>query len=137
MPRSWIVRTAAALTVPAIVLGTSSPALAGDTWVSLTNSYTGVAAMQHVDDGDKFRVHDQLKDGRGAKGYLYVFLSPAEKSLIATKYNGNGAGTYTEFEYDVLTGLTYSMIICSVTSSSDSSMSRCAPSGWSGKTFTE
>lgn len=137
MSRKWFIRAAAALTAPAIVFGTSTPAFAGDTWVSLVNSYTGVAAMQHVDDGDKFRVYDQLKDGRGAKGYLYVWISPTDRSLIATKYNGNGAGTYTEFQYNVLEGLTYSMVICSVTSSGDTSMSRCAPNAWPGKTFTE
>jgi hypothetical protein len=119
-------RVAAMLAVPAIVLGTSSPALAGDTWVSLVNSQTAVAGMQHVDDGDYFRVYDQLADGHGAKGYLYVYTSPTDMSLIATKYNGNGAGTYTQFQYNVLELITYAMKVCSVDGPNDSSPGPCS-----------
>ncbi|MGR6320114.1 hypothetical protein Q2K19_25290 [Micromonospora soli] len=86
-----------------------------------------------MDDGDYFRVYDQLADGHGAKGYLWVYTSPTDKSLIATKYNGNGAGTYTQFQYNVLEIFTYAMMVCSVDGANDPSPGPCSP----GKNFTE
>ncbi|MEV4755582.1 hypothetical protein AB0J86_10795 [Micromonospora sp. NPDC049559] len=128
MSRSWAVRAAAVLAAPTIaVLGSATPAFAADTWVSLVNSQTAVASMQHVDDGDYFRVYDKLADGHGARGYLYHYASPVDMTLVATKYNGSGAGTYTQFQYDVWELNTYAIRVCSVDGSEDTSPGPCSP----------
>ncbi|MET8908120.1 hypothetical protein [Micromonospora sp. NPDC004551] len=127
MSKKWYVRGAALLAVPAIVLGVGSPAFAGDTWVSLVNSQTVVASMQHVDDGDYFRVYDKLADGHGVRGYLYHYNSPADKTLVATKYNGGGSGSYAQFQYDVWELNTYAMMVCTVDGANDTSPGPCSP----------
>ncbi|KAB1903173.1 hypothetical protein [Micromonospora sp. AMSO31t] len=119
-------RGAVVLAVPAIVLSVGTPAFAGDTWVSLVNSQVAVASMQHVDDGDYFRVYDKLADGHGVRGYLYHYNSPVDKTLVATKYNG-GAGTYAQFQYDVWELNTYAIQVCSVDGSNDTSPGPCSP----------
>ncbi|MEV4758657.1 hypothetical protein AB0J86_26635 [Micromonospora sp. NPDC049559] len=127
--KGWPVRVAAALAVTAIaVAGTSTPAsaYAGDTWVYLRNSSgTKVASMQHVDDGDYFRTYDNLADGHGARGYLYSWTG-YDYTLIMTSYNGKGAGTYTQMQYDVWSTNFYAMRVCSVDGSEDTSPGPCS-----------
>ncbi|GAB3945091.1 hypothetical protein GCM10027614_36310 [Micromonospora vulcania] len=92
----------------------------------LVNSQTAVASMQHVDDGDYFRVHDKLSDGHGVRGYLYSWTGN-DYTLVMSKYNGSGTGTYTQMQYDVWGTNFYAMKVCSVDGSGDTSPGPCSP----------
>ncbi|MFD7406728.1 hypothetical protein ACFV7R_29535 [Streptomyces sp. NPDC059866] len=126
MSRRWSARAAAVLAAPAIALGVcASPAFAADTWVNLYKSSTKVASMQHVDDGDYFRVYDNYADGHGVRGYLYSWTG-YDYTLIMTKYNGSGTGTYAQMQYDVWGTNFYAMQVCSVDGSEDTSPGPCS-----------
>lgn len=145
MSKALLMRLAAILLIPVIVAGTGNSAFAakdsdsdvsimGNTWVEHLGGDSSVdASMGHIDDGDYFQVWDDNRDGHGVRGYLYVYTSPTDTSLITSKYNGNGVGTYVSFGYDVLSAFTYRMKVCTVDGSSDYP----DPSDCTWRNFTE
>lgn len=126
MSRRRALRAAAVLAAPVIALGVSaSPAFAADTWVNMYKNGVKVASMQHVDSGDYFRVYDNHADGHGVRGHLYSWTG-YDYTLVMTKYNGSGAGTYTQMQYDVWGTNFYAMQVCSVDGSGDTSPGPCS-----------
>ncbi|MDX3434413.1 hypothetical protein PV664_37110 [Streptomyces sp. ME01-18a] len=114
-----------------LVLTLSTQASAADSYANLydSNSPTGgiSAMMQHVDDGDHFRVHDWHSDGHGVRGYLDVVDAVyGGYRRVHSSYNGKGAGTYTEFSYNVLEGKQYRMRVCTVDGLEDTTPVRCS-----------
>src|SRR5690606_15013593 len=91
----------------------TSPAYAGDTWL-INSDIDGrrVGAMQHVEDGDTFRVYDSYADGYGVEGCVQLHSPKGGWITQRCKHNGEGAGTYVSFGYDVLEGLIYRMRLC-------------------------
>jgi hypothetical protein len=87
--------------------------------------------MQHVDDGDYFRVWDYHKDGHGVRGWLEGAYSTWHP--VHTSYNGGGAGTYSEFQRDIMTMYSYRMKVCLVDGAEDAYPTTCTL--W--KTFQE
>ncbi|PRY59935.1 hypothetical protein [Glycomyces artemisiae] len=114
MFKKWITRIAITCAVGVgIIAGTGSAALAGDTWLILSDiDGRQVGAMQHVDDGDSFRVYDSLKDGYSVEGCLQTYTPRTGWVTLRCKNNDSGAGTYESFSYDVITGLIYRMRLC-------------------------
>ena len=91
----------------------TSPAYAGDTWL-INSDIDGrrVGAMQHVEDGDTFRVYDSYADGYGVEGCVQLHSPKGGWITQRCKHNGEGADTYVSFGYDVLEGLIYRMRLC-------------------------
>lgn len=115
MFKKWITRIAITCAVGVgIIAGTGSAALAGDTWLILSDiDGHQVGAMQHVDDGDSFRVYDSNRDGYSVEGCLQTYTPRTGWVTLRCKNNDSGAGTYESFSYDVITGLIYQMRLCS------------------------
>ena len=66
-----------------------------------------VSAMQHVDDGDSFRVYDSSRDGHSVEGCLQTYTPRTGWVTLRCGNNDSGADTYESFSYDVITGLIY------------------------------
>ena len=115
MIKKWVTRVGLTLAVSAgTVIGISSPALAGDTHLILSDrDGRQVAHMVHVDDGDVFKIYDDQADGYGPTGYLQIW-SPVGGYWVTLKsrHNGAGDGNPVTFQYDVLEGLIYRMKLC-------------------------
>jgi predicted lipoprotein with Yx(FWY)xxD motif len=120
MSKSKLLRIASVLSAPALVLAMSTQASAADTYVHLDDR----ASMQHVDDGDHFRVWDYHADGHGVRGYLQAGY--ASWTPVHTSYNGGGAGTYSEFTRDVVSVYQYRMKVCLVDGIEDTSPGPCS-----------
>jgi hypothetical protein len=80
--------------------------------------------MQHIDDGDHFRVWDYHADGHGVRGYLQQAYGSWQQ--VYSSYNGGGAGTYSEFTRDVVSGSSYRMKVCLVDGVEDTSPGPCS-----------
>jgi hypothetical protein len=121
--KSKLLRIASVLSAPALVLAMSTQASAADSYVNLSH----VASMQHVDDGDRFRVWDYHADGHGVRGRLDKFDAAWGGWVrVHDSYNGGGAGTYSEFTYNVLEGKNYRMQVCTVDGLEDSFPTACS-----------
>jgi hypothetical protein len=114
MLKKWATRFAITCAVGVgLIAGTGSAAFAADTWLILSdNDGRQVGAMQHVDDGDSFRVYDSLKDGYSVEGCLQAYSPKGGWVTLRCKNNDSGAGTYESFSYDVITGIPYRMRLC-------------------------
>ncbi|WP_051393476.1 hypothetical protein [Glycomyces arizonensis] len=112
--KKWLIRFGVTCAVGvAMIAGLSSPAMAGDTWL-IASDIDGrqVGAMQHVDDGDDFRVYDSWADGYGIEGCVQLYSPKGGWITQRCKHNGEGAGSYVTFGYNVLEGLAYRMRLC-------------------------
>jgi hypothetical protein len=131
MSKTKLLRIASVLSAPVLVLAMSTQASAADSYAQLYDSSSptgGISAMmQHVDDGDLFRVHDWHSDGHGVRGRLDV-ADPIYGGYrrVHDSYNGMGAGTYSEFFYNVLEGKGYQMHVCTVDGREDSTPVACS-----------
>jgi len=115
MIKKWVTRVGLTLAVSAgTVVGISSPALAGDTYLLLSDrDGRQVAHMVHVDDGDVFKIYDDQADGYGPTGYLQVWTpTAADFVTVRSKHNGAGDGNPVSFQFDVLEGIPYRMRLC-------------------------
>lgn len=118
-------RTFAALAIAAVTLltivATGSAASAADAYLYVYNTETAGGSIQHLDDGDHFRVKDLDGDGKGVRGYLL----DANHNTLKSVYNGNGAeGVHVTFLYDVVAGRTYYLAVCLVDGVNDTT-GRC------------
>lgn len=120
MSRSKVLRAASVVAAPLLVLAMSTQASATDSWVHLDDR----ASMQHIDDGDHFRVWDYHADGHGVRGYLEVAYS--SWGPVHSSYNGGGAGTYSEFTHDIVKIYSYRMKVCLVDGIEDTSPGPCS-----------
>jgi len=126
--RSFIATAIAAAATALAVLGTGGAAQADDSVIYVYevggNDHAG--EMQHVDDGDEFRIYDLAADGHGVRGTLLN----ADFVSLKSSYNGNGSdapwANYTHFAYNILSGKTYYMRICIVDGASDTTPLKCA-----------
>jgi len=115
MIKKWVAGLGLTAAVSAgTVIGVSSPALAGDTYLILSDrDGRQVAHMVHVDDGDIFKIYDDQADGYGPTGYLQVWTpTAAEWVTLKSKHNGSGDGNPVSFEFNVLEGIQYRMRLC-------------------------
>lgn len=115
MFKKWATRLALTCAIGiGLIAGTGSAAFAADTWLILSDiDGRQVGAMQHVDDGDSFRVYDSLRDGKSVEGCLQSWTPRTGWITLRCKNNDSGAGTYETFSYDVITGIPYRMRLCS------------------------
>lgn len=127
MNKTWIARTGLALGVGlALAASIATPAQAADLEVQLTDAGGNlIAEMIHHDQGDVFSVHDWHPDGHGVRGSLYL-VEDGEWILLESLYNGLGAGEFTTFEWNVLTGEEYVMEVCSVDGANDPEPNDCS-----------
>jgi hypothetical protein len=127
MNKTWIARTGLALGVGlALAASIATPAQAADLEVQLTDAGGNlIAEMIHHDQGDVFSVHDWYPDGHGVRGSLYL-VEDGEWILLESLYNGLGAGEFTTFEWNVLTGEEYVMEVCSVDGANDPEPNDCS-----------
>jgi hypothetical protein len=111
--KQWIVKIAVAAAMGvAMVAGITSPAYAANTVVDVVWQDILRGDMVHIDDGDDFRVYDRYKDGWGVKGILQGKGAFGEWVTMDSTYNNKGAGSYTQFEFDILAVSDYRMRVC-------------------------
>lgn len=127
MNKTWIARAGLALGAGlALAASIAAPAQAADLEVQLTDAGGNmIAEMIHHDEGDVFSVHDWYRDGHGVRGSLYL-VEDGEWILLESIYNGLGAGEFTTFEWNVLTGEEYVMEVCSVDGANDPEANDCS-----------
>lgn len=112
--KQWLTRFAIACAVGvAMVLGTTSPAYAGDTLLLLSDvDGRQVAHMVHVDDGDVFKIYDDQSDGYGPEGCLQSYTPRTGWVTLRCEHNGSGDGNPVKFGFDVFELIPYRMRLC-------------------------
>jgi hypothetical protein len=126
MNKTWIARAGLALGAGiALAAGIAAPAQAADVSARLTDpGGLLIGEVIHHDADDVFTVHDWHQDGHGVRGSIYL-VEDGEWVLLKSSYNGRGSGTYTTFEWNVLTGEDYVMEVCSVDGANDPEANDC------------